>query len=401
MLEFFSASTSIVNSKRAITECMENALEGEPSLDCDLIIIYTAMGHNFKDLLREAKRLSPNARIAGCTCAGVIGREGPEESLKALAIMAIKGTKDELAIVVSTLKNMSAYETGVSMAQDLKGINPDINMIHFLPSVLPMLPFDKAIAGIESVFGPDMPIFGGSSVDNMKGINTYALFDDQVIEKGWIAIGFADPTLKIINRVNHGFNVLKGMQLEVTRSESNIIYEFNGQPAWKFLTSTLGVPETTDPMEVLTLGILAEELPAELEEEYGSRYVLRSILGDLKNNSFSLPVTCKEGTKLLLAKRDEKGMFDSVDRMTKQIQKLLKGNAPLAVFHADCLLRGKFSINRILKDEFINRMQYPICQGEPVPWLGIYSGGEIAMIGGKNWFHTFTSALFVIYRQNR
>ena len=293
---------------------------------------------------------------------------------------------------------MDTYETGVRMAQDLKRINPDINMIHFLPSVLPMLPFDKAIAGIESVFGPNTPIFGGGSIDNMKGINTYAFFDDQVFEKGWLAIGFADPTLKIITQVNHGFNVLKGMQLEVTRSESNIIYEFNGQPAWRFLTSTLGVPETTDPMEVLTLSIMAEELPAELEEEYGSKYVLRSSLGIINDNSLSLPVTCKEGTRLLLAKRDEKGMFNGVDRMTKQIQELLKGKKPLAVFHADCLLRGRFSINRILKDEFINRMQYPICQGDPVPWLGLYSGGEFAMIGGKNWFHTFTSSLFVIHR---
>lgn len=401
MLKFFSASTSIVNSKRAITECLEIALEGEPDLDCDLVIIYTAMGHNFKELLSEARKLSPSARIVGCSCAGVIGREGPNESLKALAIMAIKGSKEDFAVVISkTIKNMSAYETAVSMAQELKTINPDINMIHFLPSVLPMLPFDKAIEGIESVFGPDMPIFGGTSVDNMKGINTYALFDDQVFDKGWLAIGFADPTLKIITKVNHGFNVLEGMLLEVTRSESNILYELNGQPAWKFLTNTLGVPETTDPMEVLTLGILAEELPAELEEEYGSRFILRSILGDMKENSFSLPVTCKEGAKLLLAKRDEKRMFDSVNQMTKQIQVLLKGNKPLAVFHADCLLRGKFSINRILKEEFINRMQYPICQDEPIPWLGIYSGGEIAMMGGKNWFHTFTSALFVIYREN-
>ena len=63
MLQFFSASTSIVNSKRAITECLEVALEGEPNLDCDLIIIYTAMGHNFQELLSEAQRLSPGARL--------------------------------------------------------------------------------------------------------------------------------------------------------------------------------------------------------------------------------------------------------------------------------------------------------------------------------------------------
>jgi hypothetical protein len=243
-----------------------------------------------------------------------------------------------------------------------------------------------------------MPIFGGGSIDNMKGINVYAFFDEEVVEKGWIAVGFSDPSLKVITRVNHGFNVLTGMQLEVTRAESNIIYELNGKPAWNFLTHTLGVPDTADPMEVLTLGILAEELPADFEEEYGSKYALRSQVGNPADSSIELPVSCKEGTKLLLAKRDEKGMFEGVDRMTRQIREDLKGALPVAVFHADCLLRGRFSINRILKDEFINSMQYPLCQGEPVPWLGLYAGGEIAMIAGKNWYHTFTSALSVLYR---
>ena len=399
MLQFFSASTGIVSSKRAITECLEVALEGEPNLDCDLIIIYTAMGHNFKELLSEAKKLSPNARIIGCTCAGVIGRDGPNETLKALAIMAVKGTNEEFAIACSsTIENEEAYKKGIRIAEDLKSKNSDINMILFIPSVLPMSPLDEAIKGIESVFGSDMPIFGGASVDNMKGINVYAFIDNLIIEKGWIAIGFADPTLQIITQVNHGFNILKGMQLEVTRSESNIIYEFNGQAAWTFLTSALGVPDTTDPLEVMALGIVAEELPAELEKEYGSKYVLRSLFGNNMDTSIAYPAICKEGTKLLLAKRDEKGMFDGVDRMTHRIQEFLNGKKPLAVFHTDCLLRGRFSINRILKDEFINRMQYPICQGEPIPWLGFYSGGEFGMIGGENWVHTFTSSLSVLHR---
>ena len=88
MLQFYSASTSIVNSRRAITECLEIALEGEPNLNCDLIIIYSAMGHNFKELLSEARKLSPGAQIAGCTGMGVIGREGPNETLKALSRQA-------------------------------------------------------------------------------------------------------------------------------------------------------------------------------------------------------------------------------------------------------------------------------------------------------------------------
>jgi hypothetical protein len=400
MLQFFSASTSIVNSRRAITECLEVALEGEANLDCDLIIIYTAMGHNFKELLSEANRLSPNARVIGCTCAGVIGREGPNETLKALAIMAIKGDPEEFAIACCEFRdNEGTYEKGVRIAQDLKGNNSEINMILFIPSVLPMSPLDEAIKGIESVFGSNMPVFGGASVDNMKGINVYAFFDDKIVEKGWIAIGLSDPSLKVITQVNHGFNILKGLQLEVTRSESNIVHEFNGQPAWKFLTDTLGVPDTTDPLEVMTLGIVAEELPGGLENEYGSKYILRSLFGNSTDTSVAFPVICKEGTKLLLAKRDEKRMFDGVDRMTGRIKELLNGKKPEAIFHIDCLLRGRFSINRVLKDEFINRMQFPICQGEPIPWLGFYSGGEFGMISGRNWVHTFTSSLSVIYRK--
>jgi len=84
MLQFYSSSNSVVNSKRAMAECIENALEGQNNLDCDLLIFYTTMGHDFKDLLSEARRLSPKAESVGCTGMGVIGREGPNESMRAL-----------------------------------------------------------------------------------------------------------------------------------------------------------------------------------------------------------------------------------------------------------------------------------------------------------------------------
>jgi small ligand-binding sensory domain FIST len=84
-----------LSSKKAIAECLENALEGQKSLDCDLIIFYTSIGHNFKDILTEAHRLCPRTQIVGCTGCGIIGREGPNESMKALAVMAIKGEKND------------------------------------------------------------------------------------------------------------------------------------------------------------------------------------------------------------------------------------------------------------------------------------------------------------------
>ena len=399
MLQFFSSSTNIVNSKRAITECLENALEGQGNLDCDLIIIYSAIGHNFQDLLSEARKLSPNARIAGCTGSGIIGKDGPDESMKALAIMAIKGPKDEFALAgINTIENLDPYEMGFRIAQDLKSTNPNISMIHFLPSAFGLWPADKAIEGIESVFGTDMPIFGGVSLDNMKGISCYQFFDSQVLERGAVAVGFADPTLKFISHSNHGFGVMEGMSLEMTRCNSNIIYEFNRKPAWNVLTETLGLPVTASYIEALIIAGFAKKLPEEFQEEYDSKYILFGIMGKNEDNSIIVPNTCKEGTKILLTKRDEKKMFDGVDKLVQWILESLNGKKPLAVFHADCLMRGRFSLNRILKDEIINQMQVPLCKGEKIPWLGLYSGGEFAMIGKQNFLHGFSSSLFVIYR---
>ena len=407
MLQFFSASTNIVNSKRAITECLENALEGQPNLDCYLIIIYTAMGHNFKDLLSEARKLSPCARIAGCTGGGVIGRYGPDETMKALAIMVIKGPKEELAL---TCRRENAkgdpYGAVRGMALELKRMNPGINMIQFLPAGgNDFLPVEKSLDGIKSVFGKNIPVSGGfamTSLANLKATDSVSgsvqFFDDEVIERGAVMIGYADPTLKFISHANHGFDVLKGMTFEVTKSNAYQIYEINGKPAWSILTETLGVPETLTAMELLTISGFAREIPEELWEENGSKYLLFVSVDKNDDNSIILSITCPEGMKFWLTKRDEKMMFNGVDWMVKKIVDELQGRKPVAVFHADCVLRGRFSLDRILKDEIINHMQSPICKGEDIPWLGLYSAGEFVMLGGEAWFQQISSSLFVIYR---
>lgn len=399
MLQFFSAQTNIVNSKRAIAECLENALQSEPNLDCDLIIIYSAMGHNFKDLLTEARKLSPGARIAGCTCCGVIGKNGPDESMTALAIMAIKGPGDEYSLVShDRIEGTDPLKATTEMAQELKEKNPAINIIQFLPPMEFWAPYDKTIEGIKSVFGSTIPIFGGVAMDNFKAVSCFDFFDDKVIEQGAVMIGYADPTLKFISMANHGFSVIEGLSLQVTRSASNRIFELNNKPAWPTLTNTLGVPETIPFVEVILIAGFGKEIPPELQEEYGSKYILFVSARNFEDNSFETYVSCPEGMKLSLTKRDENRMFEGVDSMVRKIVNKLNGKIPVAVFHADCALRGRFSLKRILKDEIINMIQAPICQGQNIPWLGLYSAGEFAMLGDQTWFHQISSSLFVLYR---
>jgi hypothetical protein len=340
VLQFFSAGTSVVDSKRAITECLENALSGEKTLNCDLLIIYTAMGHNFKDLLSEAHRLSPGAQVVGCTCAGVIGKEGPNESLKALAIMAIKGPKNEFALSGRVFaENTDSYEATFQMATELKNIAPAINMIFFHPSYR-LMPYDRAIKGIESVFGSDVPILGGVSVDNMKLISSFQFIREKIFEMGAVMIGFADSTLEVISQANHGFDII-GKPFEVTSSDGNHIFELDKKPAWKSWTERLGMPETTPAADVLVFAPLAIKLEETFHEEYGSKFFIYGALPDQDMSVFGANML-PEGTKLWLTRRNEKGIHEGVERMMVQILECCEGRKPVAVFHADCAAEANY-----------------------------------------------------------
>jgi len=397
MLQFFSASTSIVNSRRAINECLEMALEGEPNLDCDLLIIYTGMGHNFQDLLNEAHTIAPSAQVVGCTCAGVIGKGGPDESLRALGIMAIKGPKEEYAVsaVDSSvgLQPEQIFEKYVSAAAKLHNELPGIKFLFVHPSV--GAGGYATIPGIESVFGGNLPIVGGVSSDNMKFISDFQFIGKRIIEKGCVMIGFADPTLELVSQGNHGTEVI-GNPFEITDAGDFQIRALDKLPPWKKWNESLGL--TGDSWEAVLLSPLATELPEELHEEYGSRYIMIGAMpssdGAILYNSRNV----RKGSKVWLTRRNEKNVNEGVDWMMIKILERLDGRRPVAVFQADCVARGKYFANRVIKDELVNRLQYPLHRGEDLPWLGMYGGGELTPMSGKNELQIYTSSLYILVR---
>ncbi len=394
MLSFYSASTRIVNSKRAITECLDIAL-GEQSRDCDLVILHAAMGHNFKDLVDQARLEVPNAQIVGSSCCGVVGREGVSESMKDIGLMAIKGSE---FIVAQTdgIYGHNAREKCREMALKLKRAPQPINMVYFLTSGIDMAN-DDCLAGFEEVLGKDITLFGATSSDNMKGFISYQCVKDQVLEHGAFAIGFYDPTLKVDTQATHGF-VAVGEPIEVTRSVGHIIKELNGKPAWSEYLRLLGLPSNAQCGDSIPIGALGEKLSEEEAKEYGNSHILRVVTRHAGEDMY-YATKIAAGTKLWLTKRDEGLIFSEMERMVSTIKSRNEGALPVAVFHADCLARGRFLFNKIMKEELVERMQYPFFnEGVCPPWLGMYGFGEFARLGGKNTYHNYTTGLYVLYR---
>lgn len=396
MLQFASASTRMVNSRRAIAECLEAAL-GEDNTDCDLVVIHASLGHDYPALLSETRRLAPSARVVGSSCCGIVGREGVSESMKDLAIMAVRGA-DEIALArVDGIYGHNSFEKAAELASQLKTANSAVNMIYFLASGIDIAD-DRCIAGLESVFGPEVTIFGATSADNMKGIASFQMVDDQVYEHAAYAVGFADPSLEVVTQATHGFLAV-GEPMVVTRSEANRILELDGRPAWGEFTRRLSLPESASCGDTIPIGALAEPLAPELAAEYGNDHILRVVTKRDPDDAMHYATTCPPGTRLWLTVRDEDRIFNDMDRMMAQMLTRIAGREIVAVFHADCLARGRFLFNRVMKEELVSRMQFPLSrEGQIPPWLGMYGFGEFARLGGRNEYHNYTTAIYALCR---
>ncbi len=395
MLKFNSSSARIVNTKRAVNECMEIAL-GDQMNTADLLIFHASIGHDFKDMVSEAKRLAPQARIVAASCCGVVGREGVSESMKDMALMTIHGKEFSVGSVDGIFGHNS-YEKTLEMAQKMKAENANINMIYFLASGIDIAN-DQCIEALEEVFGKEVTIFGATSSDNMRGVISFQAVDENVFEHAAYAIGFSDQTIAVDTQATHGF-VAVGEPLTVTKSNGHIIQELNGQPAWQEYTRRLGLTADASCGDSIPIGALGEKLTDDLAKEYGNQHILR-VVTKHDGNDMYYATEIPEGTELWLTTRDEELIFSEMDRMAEVMKQRINGKEVVAVFHADCLARGRFLFNRIIKDELVSKMQYPFYNnGECPAWLGMYGFGEFARLGGQNTYHNYTTALYVLYRK--
>jgi hypothetical protein len=393
MLSFHSSSARIINTKKSVEECLEIALVNTTDAP-NLLIYHASMGHDFNDILTKSKELYPNADVVAASCAGIVGREGVSESMKDMALMAIQGSEYAISDIDGIFGHNS-YDKARELAISLKSKNDNINMIYFLASGID-INTTECIAAIESVFGKQVTIFGATSSDNMKGIVSYQAVNNAIYENGAFAIGFADSSLKVHTRATHGFLAV-GEPLVVTKSTGNIIHELNNKPAWSEYLKHLNLSEDSVTCEdTIPIGALAEQLDDELAKEYGNKHILRGVLKHVENDMHYI-TTCKVGTKLWLTVRDEQLIFDEMDKMTASLVNDIGDEEVQAVFHADCLARGRFLFNRIFKEELVAKMQTPFFSSAGCPpWLGMYGFGEFARLGGENTFHNYTTSLYVI-----
>jgi hypothetical protein len=222
------------------------------------------------------------------------------------------------------------------------------------------------IKGLENDIDLEVSITGGMCGDDARFEKTVASYKENPKEGEVILIGFYGEALDI-SYASFGGWIPFGPERIITKSEANILYEIDGQPALDLYKKYLGDKASELPQASLLY-------PLNVTPEDKKEPVVRTIL-NINNDDQSMilagDVPMNSRVQLMMASVD--GIATGAQIAAEFAMKNRKTDPELAIL-VSCIGR-KLVMNQRVEEE-VEHVRETI--GEKIPMTGFYSYGEMA-----------------------
>jgi hypothetical protein len=383
------------NPKVAGQEAAEQALAAAGVDKPDFVFMFATVGYDQQALLNAVREATQGAPLCGCSGEGVIAGGEADESNFAVGVMAIRSDQLRFRHGMVTGLGEDPAKAGRAIAETIQPEVASDTLALFLFTASMIVNFDRLVSSLEGQLNLDhlLPLVGGTAADNWEMKHTYQYYNDHVVSDG-VAWALLSGQAQIAWAVNHGC-VPIGIEHKVTRCEGSVIYELDGKPALAVLKDYLtddDIKDWTSAIVTLALGMKAPGYMRGYDE-----YVIRAVIRgkDDTPGSVGIATEVSEGTSIWVTRRDSGKIATGVERVAEELRAQLGHNPARLVFQFDCAGRGKVLLREPQKLQLLETLRQQI--GLEVPWLGLYTYGEIAPVGEHNHFHNYTVVLTVIY----
>jgi hypothetical protein len=384
------------NPNLAGREAAQQALEKAGIVRPDFVFMFASIGYDQRSLLRAICETTESAPLTGCSSEGSINGDEADESNFSVVVTAISSDELRWHNGLATGLEDDPRALGKQVAQDLLPTlsAESIGLFVFPDGMTDNL--DPFFAGLEGNLPSErfLPLWGGGAGNNLNLEEpTYQYCDDEVISGGVsyaLLSGEALPGWAI----SHGMMPIGGERI-VTRSQGNVIYEIDGEPAVEVLKEYLpegALANDRDWMRYAISLALTFKAPSYMKEE---EYVVRGVPGvKMADGSIVVQTEVQEGTSVWFSSRDKEKISTGFDRMARQIKEQLGGEKPKLVFQFECATRGKWMFREQEKLQLLRRFRQSL--DPDVPWAGFYTIGEIGPVEEHNDRHLWTSVVLAL-----
>ena len=206
----------------------------------------------------------PKAHVVGCTTAGQI--HGTQVSDNLVALTAIGFDHTRVALTQTRIEGVAdSRAAGERLARML---DPNgLRHVFVLSEGVKVNP-SELVAGIDSALPSGVAVSGGCAGDGNRLQTTHVWGDGAPMQSAVVGIGFYGERLQVGVTAIGGWRPF-GPARVITRSEKNVVYEFDGRPALALYKRYLGKYAEDLPSSGMMF-------PLELRADEAGRRVLRS-----------------------------------------------------------------------------------------------------------------------------
>jgi hypothetical protein len=377
-------------------DAAEQALEKAGVERPDFVFMFASIGYDQRSMLRAVREATGGAHLTGCSAEGTINGDDADESNFSVVVTVISSDELQWTNGLATGLGADSRAVGQRVAQDLlPHLSTDtIGLFVFPDGLIDYL--DDFFAGLEGNLPRErfLPLWGGGAGNNLNLEEpTYQYCDDEVVSGG-VAYALLSGEAQASWAISHGM-VPMGGERKVTRSQGNVIFEIDGEPAIEVLKEYLpehALVEDRDWMRYAISLALIFEAPSYMKDE---EYVVRGVPAvRMADGSITVQTEVQEGTSIWFSSRDKEKISTRFDQMAAQIKEQLGDEKPKLVFQFECLTRGKLLFREQEKQEILRRFRQSV--DPEVPWAGFYTIGEIGPVEEHNDRHLYTSVVLTL-----
>lgn len=347
-----------------------------------LAIIFTSIKQDREAICKLFEER--NVQIFGATTAGeFIDGEIGEESI---AIMLLDLSPDKFKVLSIETGDHSTLDISKDLGKQALEIFK--NPAFIVSSGGISTDGELVIKGIEEVIGKDVIIFGGLAGDDFTMTGTFAFTNNNYSINGLVVIVLDADKVNIAGLATSGWQPV-GTTRTVTKSEGNVVYTIDDQPALDIIIKYMGVNKNLDEWKDVIMNV-GSEFPMQIQRE-GSEPVIRAPLFANKNDrSLVCAGSVPQGSKIRFSLPPDYNVIEKVVEECKDIKENELEDAEAMIMFS-CKARH-LSLGPMVSDE-IDQVR----EVWNAPMAGFFSYGEMGKASkGKHEFHNNTCSLVVL-----
>lgn len=341
------------------------------SLQKPLVLIF---GNRYmlesETILQEVRSLFPDGELVfGSSSGDITSQYVDDESITITAIEFEKGYFEiKTANIFENDVKADSYETGKKLIDKLH--KEGLKHV-FIVSEGSFVNGSQLTLGMNAATENNLLITGALCGDAARFEKTIASHNELPKSGEIVAIGLYGDTLDVSFSINGGWTPF-GPERIVTKSESNVLYELDNQPALDLYKKYLGDKSKELPGAALLY-------PLKVKSTNEKQSIVRTILNiDEEENSMILAGDILENSRVQLMMTNVDNIVDASEQAAVKALELREKKPELAIL-VSCIGR-KLVLDQRVEEEVEEVIEVV---GHDTTVCGLYSYGEIAPFSGE------------------